>query len=207
MRKKGMVITVVAAFVVAVFCGVLLQGKSKKLEEEGTEYVRQITEQPPYEIVTEGSTETEGQEPAELYIDLGGYSFGAGESPGIDGYVDEDIGHAMEVSKNTAGRAHEFGYQYAEDMEVDEGLFSESINRIYTADTDCHRVLLSVLAQYAGDTGKDCSVFETDGYYESGWQEDGLCGKKVHDTSTGETVYVGYADTGFVVTGFVYKVE
>ncbi len=69
-------------------------------------------------------------------------------------------------------------YQFNEEalVNINPGLFSESVNNIEYADIACHKVLLSVLSQYADDHGKDYSVFEMESYYKSMFVEDGIWG-------------------------------
>lgn len=131
----------------------------------------------------------------------------ADASESIGTYFDLDFDDMRELSNNTVARAQEFDYQYNEELNVDSGLFSESVNLIAYADVDCHKVLLSVLSQYADDHGKDYSVFEMESYYKSMWVEDGLWGNKVLDTTTNETLYIANTSTGFELVGYLYKVE
>lgn len=131
----------------------------------------------------------------------------ADASESIGTYFDLDFDDMRELSNNTVARAQEFDYQYNEELNVDSRLFSESVNLIAYASVDCHKVLLSVLSQYADDHGKDYSVFEMESYYKSMWIEDGLWGNKVLDTTTNETLYIANTSTGFGVVGYLYKVE
>lgn len=131
----------------------------------------------------------------------------ADASESIGTYFDLDFDDMRELSNNTVARAQEFDYQYNEELNVDSRLFSESVNLIAYASVDCHKVLLSVLSQYADDHGKDYSIFEIESYYKSKWVEDGLWGNKVLDTTTNETLYIANTSTGFGVVGYLYKVE
>lgn len=207
---KGKIWLIVAAVCIAclwIFIDIGLKGQRKQVDDEVTDYAEQLKEQLESKTETfETGTEDES-ELQSLDIDLKGYEFNIEDTKDISTYIDSDIDHAMEVDRNTVKRAVEFNYQYNENVVIDDILFSESINALYLIDSDCHKVLLSVLSQYADANDKNYDVFEVDGYYEAFWQEDGLSGLKVHDTDSGETVYVAYASTGFEVTGYVYKVE
>lgn len=127
----------------------------------------------------------------------------------IGTYFDLDIYDMGELSMNTVERASEFDYQYNKEAltNIDPGLFSESVNHIECANIACHKVLLSVLSQYADDHDKDYSVFEMESYYKSMFIEDGIWGHKVLDTATNETLYIAKTSTGFEVVGYLYKVE
>lgn len=186
----------------------------KITEESGSEYVQNLVEQSedipdPYMELDRrayilnllGESEAEEEEESThvpKYADA---------SESVSTYFDLDIYDMMELDNNTVARAQEFDYQYNEELNVDSGLFSESVNLIAYADVDCHKALLSVLSQYADDHGKDYSVFEIESYYKSMWVEDGLWGNKVLDTTTNETLYIANTSTGFGIVSYLYKVE
>ncbi len=130
----------------------------------------------------------------------------------IGTYFDLDIYDMRELSRNTVERASEFDYQYNKEAlaNIDPGLFSESVNNIRCADIDCHKVLLSVLSQYADDHDKDYSVFEMERYYKSMFIEDGIWGHKVLDTASKEMLYIAFSDAApdmVSLIGYLYKVE
>ncbi len=127
----------------------------------------------------------------------------------IGTYFDLDYDDMEELSRNTVERAPEFDYQYNEEVlfNIAPGLFSDSVNRIECADIACHKVLLSVLSQYADDHDEDYSVFEMESYYKSMWIEDGLWGHKVLDTATNKMLYIAYTTKMSTIIGYLYKVE
>lgn len=93
-------------------------------------------------------------------------------------YFDLDFDDMQELDRNVIERAPEFDYQYNEEalVYINPRLFSVSVNSIQYDDIDCHKVLRSVLSQYADDHGKDYSVFEMESYYKSMFVEDGIGG-------------------------------
>lgn len=205
--KGKKIYVVIGSILIASIGGVSLFHwiNGRQIDRESEEYKEYLSEQDQgEEEKTEIEQETETQS---SWLDFGEYVFTSEDTGDISQYIDPDIYHATAVSKNTVARASEFEFQYDEEMEVDDSLFSGSVQQIYLTDPTSYKVLLSVLAQYADAKGKEYGVFEMDGYYQSMWQEDELCGHKVNDTSTGETIYVACTDTGFDIAGYVYKVE
>ncbi len=124
-------------------------------------------------------------------------------------YFDLDFDDMQELDRNVIERAPEFDYQFNEEtlVNINPGLFSESVNNIQCADIACHKVLLSVLSQYADDHGKDYSVFEMERYYKSMFVEDGIWGHKVLDIASKEMLYIAYATEMSTIYGYLYKVE
>lgn len=161
--------------------------------------------------IKQDETDEEESDPEDellsLYVDKEYYEYDIEESTDISILADKSIDYLMELSHNTAARAPEFDYQYDETIEVDWSLFSESIKAIYPKSPTCLEAVVSVLSQYADVSGKNYGVFEIDGFRKAEWEEDGICGYKIQDTSTGEIIYLAYTDTGFEVVGYIYKVE
>ncbi|MDE5824066.1 MAG: hypothetical protein K2H91_05200 [Lachnospiraceae bacterium] len=179
------------------------------IEESGSGYEQNLAEQSEnMQYPTEQSEAEEESTQVPLYIQLQGLEIPPADvTESLSTYFDLDINDMGELDKNTIERAQEFDYQYNEELSVDSGLFSHSVNDIACADIDCHKALLSVLSQYADDQGEDYSVFEMESYYKSMWVEDGLWGHKVLDTGANRTLYIAYTSTGIEIVGYLYKVE
>ena len=179
--------------------------------ESGSGYVQNLAEQSEdmlYPTEQSGAEEESTQVP---FIQLYGLEIPSADvTESLSTYFDLDIYDMVELDKNTVERAKEFDYQYNEELNVDPGLFSDSVNDIACACIDCHKVLLSVLSQYADDCGEDYGVFEMESYYKSMWVEDGLWGHKVLDTAANKTLYIAFSDAApdmVSLIGYLYKVE
>ena len=203
----------------------------KRIEESGSDYVQKESSEDE-QSSTKPSVDRQGQtesskdeqnptnlsdeqdptEPSETEEESTHVPQYADDTESISTYFDVDLYDLMELNKNTAERASEFNYQYSEEVlvNIDPGLFSESVNNIKYAHIDSHKVLLSVLSQYADDYDEDYSVFEMESYYKSMWIEDGLWGYKVLDTAENKTLYIAFSDAApdmVSLIGYLYKVE
>ncbi len=222
MNKKRLLILAAIAVLGLGSMGVVRHlAAGKRIEKSGSNYVQNVVEpsedmENPAEPSEDEQSQTESSEddqnptePSESEEESTHVPKYADYTEDIGTYFDLDYDDMEELSRNTVERAPEFDYQYNEEVlfNIAPGLFSESVRNIEYADIDCYKTLLSVLAQYADDHGKNYGVFEMESYYKSMWIEDGLWCHKVLDTSTNEMLYIAFTPTGFGVVGYLYKVE